>query len=75
MQPSSLGIGASDELMTSSLSNVGKQGERLPDVRPVNLQEKMKGCMDQILQGEPLGHSRDMGSTCKHVVDLVSNVL
>ena len=55
--------------------NCGELGERLLDVHPVVLHGKMKGCMDQILQVEPPGHSKDMGTTCTHVTDLVGNVL
>ena len=57
----------------ASRVDVGELEEHLPDVRRWDTHAKVKDRIDQFSQVEPPTRSRDM--TCKHVVDLVGNVL
>ena len=54
---------------------VGELEECLPDVRHWDLHGKVKGLDWSDSAGRAIGHSRDMGPTCKHVMALVGNVL
>ena len=67
------GIEVVEEHPASSV-NVGEVEERLPDVRHWDLHVKMKGWIDQILQVEPPA-TQVHGPTCRHLTDLVGNVL